>query len=121
MKKIAITKTTTPMPYVMADSFSAKIPCTIVVNKRPTPSFSATSAVLFLCPLSTLKAYQRGSGKRNLQVFRVAARHQDKIPQGAKHADLPIKQPMKFEFVTNLKNSESAQPDDSTVGAASGG
>jgi hypothetical protein len=103
MKKIAIVKTTTPMPYVMADSLSAKIPCTIVVNKRPTPSFSATSAVLFLCPLSTLEAYQWGSGKRNLQVFKVAARHQDEIPTGAKPAEILVEQPTNFEFVINLK------------------
>ena len=90
------------MPYIMADSLSAKIPCTIVVNKRPTPSFSATSAVLFFCPLSTLKAYQWGSGKRNLQVFKVAAQHQDKILKGSKPLDLPVEQPKKFELVINL-------------------
>jgi putative ABC transport system substrate-binding protein len=102
MKKIAIAKTTTPTPYVMADSFSAKIPCTIVVNKRPTPSFSATSAVLFLCPLSTLKAYQWGSGERNLQVFKVITRHRDQIPK-ARSRGVPMEQPTKFELIVNLK------------------
>ncbi len=82
MNKIAVARAKAPMPYVMADSFSAKIPCTIVVNKRPTPSFSATSAVLFLCPLSTLEAYQWGSGKRNLQVCKVIRVRRDEC-QGA--------------------------------------
>ena len=106
MNKIAVARAKAPMPYIMADSLSAKIPCTIVVNKRPTPSFSATSAVLFLCPLSTLEAYQWGSGKRNLQGFKVAARHQDKIPTGAKPAEILVEQPTKFELVINLKTAK---------------
>jgi ABC transporter substrate binding protein len=106
MNKIAVARAKAPMPYDMADSFSAKIPCTIVVNNRPTPSFSATSAVLSLCPLSTLKAYQWGSGKRNLQVFKVAARHKDKILKGAAPSELPIGQPTKIEFVVNLKTAK---------------
>ena len=103
MNKIAVARAKAPMPYIMADSLSAKIPCTIVVNNRPTPSFSATSGVLFLCPLSTLKAYQCRSGKRNLQVFNVATRHQDKIPTDAKPAEIPVEQPTTFEFNINLK------------------
>ena len=106
MNKIAVAKAKAPMPYIMADSLSAKIPCTIVVNKRPTPSFSETSAVLFLCPLSTLEAYQWESGKRNLQLFKAAARHQDKILKGTKPADIPVEQPKKFELVINLKTAK---------------
>jgi hypothetical protein len=53
--------------------------------------------------LSTLEAYQWGSGKRNLQVFKVAARHHDKIPTGAKPAEILVEQPRKFEFNSKLK------------------
>ncbi len=45
-------------------------------------------------------------GVNVLDLDRRAATYVDKIFKGRKPADLPVEQPMKFEFIVNLKSAK---------------
>jgi putative ABC transport system substrate-binding protein len=69
----------------------------------------AELAVKYRLPvIYTLREYVEAGGLMNYgtsitDLDRRAATYVDKILKGAKPADIPVEQPMKFEFIINLK------------------
>jgi putative ABC transport system substrate-binding protein len=46
-------------------------------------------------------------GANQIDLARQSVTYADKIPKGAKPAELPVEQPTKFEFVVNLKTAQA--------------
>jgi putative tryptophan/tyrosine transport system substrate-binding protein len=46
-------------------------------------------------------------GSNTAAQFQRAAYYVDRLLKGAKPADLPVEQPMRFEFVVNLKTAQA--------------
>jgi putative ABC transport system substrate-binding protein len=79
-----------------------------VTNLKRIADFAATSRLPSISHLTEfvdsggLVAY----GPDRSDMFRRAATYVDKILKGTKPADLPVEQPIKFEFVINLKTAK---------------
>ena len=54
------------------------------------------------------------------ELFRRSATYVDKILKGARPADLPVEQAMKFELLINLEDGPAHRADDSARGLAPG-
>ena len=78
---------------------------TLFANRKQIVDLAAKHRLPAMYPLAD---YVNGGGLisygvNNLDLFRRAATYVDKILKGTKPADIPIEQPIKFEFVINLR------------------
>ena len=79
------------------------------MHRRQIADFAITNR---LPMISRLKGYAEAGGLMTYGtslpgLFQRAAYYVDKILKGAKPADLPVEQPMKFELVINLKTAKA--------------
>jgi putative ABC transport system substrate-binding protein len=78
---------------------------TLFANRKQVVDLAAKNRLPAMYPLAD---YVNGGGLisygvNNLDLFRRAATYVDKILKGTKPADIPVEQPIKFEFIINLK------------------
>ena len=78
---------------------------TLFENRKQVVELAAKNRLPAMYPLAD---YVNGGGLisygvNNLDLFRRAATYVDKILKGTKPADIPVEQPIKFEFIVNLK------------------
>ena len=79
-----------------------------IANQKQIVELAAKNRLPAIYPLSS---YASAGGlmsyaPNDVEMFRRAATYVDKILKGTKPADLPVEQPMKFEFVVNLKTAK---------------
>lgn len=78
---------------------------TLFANRKQVVDLAAKNRLPAMYPLAD---YVNGGGLisygvDNLDLFRRAATYVDRILKGTKPADLPVEQPIRFEFIINLK------------------
>jgi putative ABC transport system substrate-binding protein len=103
--------------YVEAFQIAAKVRANALVTITSTLLFHQQKEIIELARKNRLPSMFEGStwveagglmsySTNDREVFRRAATYVDKILKGAKPADLPVEQPMKFELVINLKTAK---------------
>jgi ABC-type uncharacterized transport system substrate-binding protein len=85
------------------------VPAAMARYEKKIADFAATNRLPWTCD-TTESVLQAGClmayGPSYPDLHRRAATYVDKILKGTKPADLPVEQPMKFEFVVNLKTAK---------------